>query len=777
MKSRMNRPAPKIGGSKMGGGFKPAKPAVRSGGIGGMSRGIHVAFVKPREVKREALRDIAQSQNRVRPQVRPASAPRRIMPARPGPAAVRSVPAHGSSILRTRAVPRPGMARPPGMLRRQVVAPRSPARSLLPVFILNSSQAHPNIAMEVNTLQGSLTNLQDLSTFDDMIEDLNELDRNLQSALSLLESARTQNYRYQKDLDELAIATLKSWQAIHQKVAAEIQQAEMGFQNRLTPLGVEITRLNSNLGNLGAATGYLRTTESTVNSLLRDVNQVRAELRTKYSEIQNNTGQLMTRLTIIHWALGQLKESLLQLEGKENLVMAVKARWDQEGEQDPEGILFLTDVRLVFERKERVATKKILFITTAKELVQEILINESKSAISGTKAASKGLFGHQDFLEVTFAGKLGKVDFHIDGQDSENWSGLVERVRNGKIDADRALEGALSIQDLIGEMTSADILSVQNEVNLIQEQLMLSGLRDELEQVENNVRSLERELAEVRAHGYVIEKDMEGEIAILATQWDRIKANAEKTLETQAELLAGQSKDIQAKMSQLAGLSANLPAARPVYMQLKSSLASAEAQSAAAQDTVFNQFDDYAAEVEGLDAHLDWIAWMLEAQATASFKLMATESGVAATEALFALPGRETENGVLFLTDQRLLWEDRVGQYELKVNVPLSQVAEVRAESVEEDEQLVFTFAGGAELNGGSFTLAAPVGQEWLTMVGRARNGDYAADRAVPIDPAEIERIRNAPTQCSNCGGQFTTPILRGQVEISCEFCGVVTRL
>ena len=62
-------------------------------------------------------------------------------------------------------------------------------------------------------------------------------------------------------------------------------------------------------------------------------------------------------------------------------------------------------------------------------------------------------------------------------------------------------------------------------------------------------------------------------------------------------------------------------------------------------------------------------------------------------------------------------------------------------------------------------------------MIGRARAGDYASDRAVELDQNEIERIRNAPQQCSNCGAAFTAPVLRGQNEIACEFCGVVTRI
>ena len=130
----------------------------------------------------------------------------------------------------------------------------------------------------------------------------------------------------------------------------------------------------------------------------------------------------------------------------------------------------------------------------------------------------------------------------------------------------------------------------------------------------------------------------------------------------------------------------------------------------------------------------------------------------------------------------RLLWEDRVGEYELKVEVPVQSITGVRKEMVEAEEgeafeTLVFTFDGNAPFHETHFELAAPVADDWLKMVGRARKGDYAADRAVAIDQTELDRIQNAPTSCSNCNASFTAPVLRGQTEISCEYCGAVTRI
>ena len=237
---------------------------------------------------------------------------------------------------------------------------------------------------------------------------------------------------------------------------------------------------------------------------------------------------------------------------------------------------------------------------------------------------------------------------------------------------------------------------------------------------------------------------------------------------------------IQDDLAKLLGMSGNLKAARPHFVRLKSAIASAEAQAEAAEDTVLDLYDEYADEVDSLSVHFDWVDWMLDAISTASFVLLATESGVAATEAVWERPGLEPENGILYLTDQRLLWEDRVGEFELKIAVPIQQTTDVKEVSDDEAEFDVISITfdtSDAPVPTAQFQLALPVAEDWLQMIGRAKAGDYTEDRAVEIDETELERVRNAPDQCPNCGAAITSPVLRGQNEISCEYCGVVTRI
>jgi hypothetical protein len=787
---------------RSGGSFpRPAVPLRPVGNI--LNRSASNNRQQAQQIKRQAVNQAAnQVMNRPRPAVRPASPPPKIMPKRPVTLPKPGVTVTPGSITKpqTPMVKRvvkpvtPPAAPPGGVLKglqkRPVTAPPPVSKpgvgpmgaavgaSLLGSLLLNTASADPQIANDVSVLNSSLSDLQGRSSFEQVQADITELDSALSHALNLLESARDKGYVYQKDLEDIAYKTADRWQPIREQVLANIQAQANIINSQIMPLNSQIQRLNANLGNASASRPLLSNTQTEVNSIISNLYQVESSLKNSYADIWTQIRQLTASLTPVHWALSQLAEAKFKLGEGEDIVIAVKARWDREGDDDPEGILCLSNKRLIFERKEKVATKKILFITVSQELVQEVQIDQKLSEITNVKAINKGLFGHHDFIEVQFKDpKLGAVPFHLDGQGSQEWANWIERARSGEIENDRSTGSGLSIADLTGPLTTADIITVQNEINQLQDLMTLKSIREELGEIENDVRSLERKLANLRSRGYLIEKSLEADVSILALQWDRVKAASEVALQSQNQLLSTQMQTIQGQAAHLVGMSGNLATARPLFMQIKSAIASAEAQADAAAAAVMACYDDYAEEIETLNAHLEWVGWMLDAIETASFQLLATESGVAATEAIWERPGMEPENGILFLTDQRILWEDRVETFEVKLDLPLQLVSDVQKDVVDEtgDEFLSATLGAGAPYPTVRFDLALPVADAWLKMIGRARSGGYAQDRAVEIDPAELERIRNAPRQCPNCGAALTAPILRGQVDIACEYCGAVT--
>ncbi|MBN1230449.1 MAG: hypothetical protein JXA19_01140 [Anaerolineales bacterium] len=764
------------------GGASPRNiPVRRTASIPKRSTPVSPQRTQARTARREAVRqNITRASSAPRPQVRPANPPQRVMPK------TARIPASRQSSNTTRQASRVPAPRPSSRPSTQAVTRRPSFGTMTAAAVggaalvaLNTSRAHPDIQMNVSSLENDLGSLQSGVTYNDVFEDIAEIDNKIDRVLNLLESARDKGYRYQADLETIVYDAASRWQEVRGEVEQKARTESAQWQKRIPGVNQQITQLNNSL-HLANSSGLVSTTKNSVNSLLSDIQNAQRALENYYSSIQTNINSVNSRLTEIHWAVTQLEEASFQLDKNENLVMAVSARWDKEGKDDPEGVIFLSNERFIFEQKEKIATKKVLFVATEKELVQGILIDQKVADIVDVKGKGKGIFGHQDYINLDFKDKsLGQVAIHLQGQASEKWIQWITLVKTGKIKEDIALESGISFGDLTGKLTSADIVSVQKEVNDLQDDAMLKSLKEEISEVENNLSLLERDLGALRNRGYVVEKGLEADLQILSIQWGLVKERAQQTIEFQAKMLADLMKDVQIKMANLASKSSNLSAARPQYVELKSTMASVEAQVAAAEDTVLNQYEDFADEIELLDTHLDWVDWMLDALEQAGFKLLATESAVAAVEAVWVRPGLEEENGIAFLTDQRFLWEDRVGEFELKFDVPVSKVGDVK---VSEDESghelLVISFAGGqAPVSKTTFRLASPIGEEWQQMINRAQSGSYTEDRVVELDEAELDRIRNAPSQCATCGASFTAPILRGQTEIICEFCGTSTRI
>lgn len=739
---------------------KRSIPSVRRDGPpANLDRAMPARQVQ-RVARKEALRDHKDvGLHQPRPPVRPAAPPRRVMAPRPA-----------ASLNRNQATS-------PGQGHRQVARPMAAAG--LGVLALNAAAAHPSLTSNVQFLQSSLERLQETADFQSIGQDIDRLQADIDNMIALLESAREKGYAFQADIDESAYQTVSTWQSVIPQVRQSLPQQTAMLQARLSTLSSPVAQLNAVLGNPTAARARLQQVETQVNALMRETQNARTAIESRYADVVSTVYTVIERLKQIHWALDQRSQARFSLSQGEDLVIAVPARWDKEGKDDPEGVLYLTTRRLIFERKEKLARKKVLFITVDSELVQEVLIDQPLETVKQTQAAKKGLFGHQDFLELGFSvPALASVAMHLDGQSSQTWDMWLRKAMSGDIEKERATAAGVSLHDLTRPLTQADLLALQSEVNSLQDEMLLKGAQHNLEDLETRVGALNRQLSAVRSRGYTVEKSLENDLQVLEAQWERVRQNAQTVLAQQSAILSETVQTIQSDLGRLMGMANNLVAARPLYMQLKSATASAQAQAEAAEDTVFAQFDAYDDEVDALNTHLEWVNWMLDALSMASFSLSATESGVAAVEAVWLRPGLEPENGILFLTDQRLLWEDRVGDFELKLDLPLSQVESAQTEPEEEEDTDVLhcTLGADAPLPEARFLLQQPVGEAWVAMINRARSGAYVDDRAVPVDDAELEHIRNAPTQCPTCGAPLSAPILRGQVEIHCEYCGVVVR-
>ena len=185
-----------------------------------------------------------------------------------------------------------------------------------------------------------------------------------------------------------------------------------------------------------------------------EIDNAKEDLRGMYNGLTNQLDTIEDQLNHVGWMLTQLDESEIKLQSGEGPVMAVEAEWQKNGEEGPDGILYLTDQRLLFEQKESVATKKFLGIfTTESEHHHNLLLTVPVPDIEDIKNSEEGGFlgiGKADILEFVFAASasVSRARFHLKGQDSSDWAVLLKQVQTGSVHRDRSEEYADEVEHI-----------------------------------------------------------------------------------------------------------------------------------------------------------------------------------------------------------------------------------------------------------------------------------------------------------------------------------------
>jgi hypothetical protein len=152
-------------------------------------------------------------------------------------------------------------------------------------------------------------------------------------------------------------------------------------------------------------------------------------------------------------------------------------------------------------------------------------------------------------------------------------------------------------------------------------------------------------------------------------------------------------------------------------------------------------------------------------------------------------------DGVLLLTDMRLIFEQKEEVATKKVlfittekqkvqqlawEVPVAYVDKATGSKrgfMNKDDFLTLELSPEAPFRGTELHLKGETGEAWQAHITRVKSGEIARERTAPVDQAAVEKAQSAPTQCPNCGGAINQAVLRGQTEITCEFCGTKIRL
>ncbi|KAB2860824.1 MAG: hypothetical protein F9K46_09360 [Anaerolineae bacterium] len=197
----------------------------------------------------------------------------------------------------------------------------------------------------------------------------------------------------------------------------------------------------------GAATGtkpdaLISQLDGAMSRLSSEVDGAKRRIEGMYGEIPNNVSQTVSQIYLIETYLERAGEASFPLLAGEAIYMVVEAEWKKGKDKDdnPDGLLYITNQRVVMEQKEKVGKKLGMFGGKA---VQGLVWESPVGAITDVTFEKKGMFGGIDLVTLKFGsgGPFGETTLEVkDGLHAKWFAGKLKQAASGEIDAERVGE-------------------------------------------------------------------------------------------------------------------------------------------------------------------------------------------------------------------------------------------------------------------------------------------------------------------------------------------------
>jgi prefoldin subunit 5 len=312
----------------------------------------------------------------------------------------------------------------------------------------------PSIAEQVAALESDLSGVQQSATLASLRDRVEDIGATIERLPGALKQVRDRGYLYKNFLENKIKVLSDQWGPLKPQVEREIRTHAANLQRALQAVEAEMTKLRAAGTNVARAKPLVRTVEGGIKDLESKVQAAERAVAGMFDTVETNIQQTNRQIEEIAWLLDQVDQSAVEWSASERPIIGVRAKWWREGKkQGPDGVLYLTNERLAFEQKEEVATKKVLFIATEKETVQEFLLAAPIGAIAEVKASHMGLGGHQDHIDLTFGPGVDYpiAHFHLQGQDCEMWQATINRVKSGEIEREMVALSAAEVERMAQE--------------------------------------------------------------------------------------------------------------------------------------------------------------------------------------------------------------------------------------------------------------------------------------------------------------------------------------
>lgn len=320
----------------------------------------------------------------------------------------------------------------------------------------------------------------------------------------------------------------------------------------------------------------------------------------------------------------------------------------------------------------------------------------------------------------------------------------------------------------------------------------MSSARSSINAVEGEINRLADEIAAVRKRGYVFGNSMENEAKQLRSRWNLEERAAKRILHNAEAQLKKYARDVERQL----GVAEKR---RDLHDDVDRKLDMLESEINDVASRVSESLSDMEEGVDKIQRTLHEATKLLDALDEASFELYPDEHAVAMRPVESF--GRTKEQGILFVTDQRIIFESREKKTtkkrffipvkrelvaEVEWEAPIGAIEQLEAEDkggfigIGDQDMLTLTFADDAKDVPETVNLRFRKhsdNEEWAdTLLPYVMSGEIGQEMVGGEEETADFDTSNLPTTCPNC--HATLPkIYRGMHQVECEFCGTTVNI
>lgn len=295
---------------------------------------------------------------------------------------------------------------------------------------------------DIRALQTRIDSLQESARLNQASDAVEDVLTSVNGMLQRISGVRLRGYVFEKELETQAAGFIEQWALLHPSLVTQINQQSLALQAALRPVEAQIIQLAGRQPD-AAARSLLESLKTSVSTLEGKAQAAENQIHGMYDSFHSQISMVESHLAEVEWMLSEVAEAKFSLLPTEGAIAAVKAVWCKDGKEnkeDPEGVLYLTDQRLLFEQKEEVVTKKVLFIATEKQKVQELRWDAPVGLLTEIKPSKQGLLKNEDHLDLRFGPGAAIQNIHIHiWQDGNDWLQLLNRAKIKDFDKTRAI--------------------------------------------------------------------------------------------------------------------------------------------------------------------------------------------------------------------------------------------------------------------------------------------------------------------------------------------------